>query len=403
MNLFIFTYQFPYGKQETFLENELLVLAKSFDKIFLVPTNLGIDKTDYRNVPLNVEVLDIDKKYIGNNKKFRSFTSLFFYSIKKEKTFRRKLLYFFHIINFNKYYKKSVYIAKSIVQIVLPKTKPKDIFYTYWFLEGLLPLCLIKDKMKIENKIFSRCHGYDLYDEIQGGVMPFRSFKFDNIEKLLPISIHGYNYLKERLYDFEKIEFSNLGTFNDNNYLEQDRNDGLIIVSCSNLIPIKRVDLILKALFKTKEKVKWIHFGDGILMNDIKDQIKKPPKNVIIELKGRTSNTEIHEFYKTTRVDLFINTSLSEGIPVSIMEAISYGVPVFATDVGGNSEIVSDITGKLVDVDFSVLELEIFINNFKESIYIKDLYRKKVYDFWLDNFNAEKNYKNFEKILKGCI
>lgn len=49
--------------------------------------------------------------------------------------------------------------------------------------------------------------------------------------------------------------------------------------------------------------------------------------------------------------DLFVNMSLSEGIPVSIMEAISFGIPIIATNVGGNAEIVNDETGVLIPVN----------------------------------------------------
>ena len=46
---------------------------------------------------------------------------------------------------------------------------------------------------------------------------------------------------------------------------------------------------------------------------------------------------------------MFINLSSSEGIPVSIMEAQSFGIPVIATNVGGSGEIVVSETGVLVD------------------------------------------------------
>ena len=44
-------------------------------------------------------------------------------------------------------------------------------------------------------------------------------------------------------------------------------------------------------------------------------------------------------------VDLFLTVSANEGIPVSIMEAQSFGIPVIATDVGGISEIVNNVNG----------------------------------------------------------
>jgi len=48
---------------------------------------------------------------------------------------------------------------------------------------------------------------------------------------------------------------------------------------------------------------------------------------------------------------LFINTSSSEGIPVSMMEAQSFGIPILAMDVGGVREIVGPQTGRLLQQD----------------------------------------------------
>jgi glycosyltransferase involved in cell wall biosynthesis len=48
-------------------------------------------------------------------------------------------------------------------------------------------------------------------------------------------------------------------------------------------------------------------------------------------------------------LDLLVFSSLSEGVPYSLLEAMSLGVPVVATAVGGLSEIIEDgVTGLLV-------------------------------------------------------
>ncbi len=57
---------------------------------------------------------------------------------------------------------------------------------------------------------------------------------------------------------------------------------------------------------------------------------------------GYGSIDDLMLFFKENSVDLFINASITEGTPVSIMEAISCGIPIIATDVGGNPEIVSE-------------------------------------------------------------
>ncbi|NJK95527.1 MAG: glycosyltransferase [Bacteroidales bacterium] len=50
---------------------------------------------------------------------------------------------------------------------------------------------------------------------------------------------------------------------------------------------------------------------------------------------------------------MFLNTSLSEGVPVSVMEALSFGLPVIATDVGGTGELINDEVGMLINPEIS--------------------------------------------------
>ena len=61
---------------------------------------------------------------------------------------------------------------------------------------------------------------------------------------------------------------------------------------------------------------------------------------------------------------MFINVSSTEGIPVSIMEAMSFGIPVIATAVGGTPEIVNNENGYLLSKDPSAKELAEVIQNF---------------------------------------
>jgi len=107
----------------------------------------------------------------------------------------------------------------------------------------------------------------------------------------------------------------------------------------------------------------------------------------------------VMEFYKTNPIDLFINVSSSEGIPVSIMEAQAFGVPVMATDVGGTAEIVNNENGILLPANPSVEaiadEISALIGNQTE------LKKKRGISVnnWKTYFNAEENYRNFSKQL----
>ena len=84
-------------------------------------------------------------------------------------------------------------------------------------------------------------------------------------------------------------------------------------------------------------------------MGHLFDEMKKLSKDVsTVKLLGRVeSNLEF-----LNSIDLLINTSSIEGIPLTAMEAVSQGVPVIAPNIGGMSELIIDgQNGYLYDVD----------------------------------------------------
>ena len=100
---------------------------------------------------------------------------------------------------------------------------------------------------------------------------------------------------------------------------------------------------------------------------------------------------------KNHHFDVFISLSKFEGLPVSIIESISFGIPVFATDAGGTKEIVTSLTGMLFNNDFNIKFLSSSLNTFFDSEFSQKNFRLQVRKFWLENFSAEKNYTNFIK------
>ena len=159
-------------------------------------------------------------------------------------------------------------------------------------------------------------------------------------DRIFSISDDGYNYLSKK-YDISNISISKLGV-QDNNFIAKKSSlNKFSIVSVSNVIAVKNVDLIARVIKKfcidnSDIEIVWNHFGDGDKLPKVKnDMYKENVENLKSVFHGRVSNTEIFEFYSNNSVDVLINLSSSEGIPVSIMEAISVGIPILATDVGG--------------------------------------------------------------------
>ncbi len=102
------------------------------------------------------------------------------------------------------------------------------------------------------------------------------------------------------------------------------------------MVPVKRLNILIEALSKVSKEAHWIHFGDGDLKDELTDLAGRIlPENIHWKFAGYMDNKEILKQYKTMEFSVFVNVSESEGLPVSIMEAASFGIPIIATDVGG--------------------------------------------------------------------
>ena len=280
-------------------------------------------------------------------------------------------------------------------------TSGNPLIYSYWLYET----AYVGARLKTENpqNIFiTRCHGYDLYEERHpNGYLPFRQFILKNADMICPISEDGKKYLHDRFngrYD-SKIKVMRLGTIRCIDFIcKQKKTEKIILVSCSNLVEVKRVDLIIRALNKCDKEIVWYHFGDGVMRSDLEKQAQSLPTNVKYFFMGFQENKEIQKFYANHYIDAFVNVSQSEGVPVSIMEAESYGVPVIATNVGGTSEIVHDRqNGVLLSVDFTDADL---LNAIDDVLSNADQYRKEALRTWENMSNANVVFPEFYKMLE---
>ena len=106
------------------------------------------------------------------------------------------------------------------------------------------------------------------------------------------------------------------------------------------------------------------------------------------------------DYYSKNDIFCFFNCSFSEGLPVSIMEAMSFGIPCVATNVGGVSELVDDSNGKLLHPNPTISEIESEICHFlqldEKKYEQKRLSSRKK---WLLSFCSDTNYNNWYDIL----
>jgi glycosyltransferase involved in cell wall biosynthesis len=124
--------------------------------------------------------------------------------------------------------------------------------------------------------------------------------------------------------------------------------DQPLLGTVGNLYPVKGHIYLIKAIAIIKKivpDVKTVIAGRGELLDRLKEEVSGLGLEKNIEFLGYRE--DIPQLLQA--MDIFILPSLSEGTPLSILEAMASQKPVVATDVGGLSEIVEDgETGFLV-------------------------------------------------------
>lgn len=396
MKINFFTAVFPYRSAEPFIENELPIVARNVDGITIFPY-INDPAAMRRFIPSNCKViLNNQKPYSLNFRDYLLITKLIFsefFLTSKKKYFLRNIRRWFSLL-------KSAFSTAKFLS-TFPDLDKQTICYSYWMDEWALALTILKAKKKIPCFVF-RCGGFDIWDERSpGGYLPFRGIIYKYTSGIYPNSETAAVYLRSKNIYPKKVKCMYWGT-SDYGIAPFDPAAPFTLVSSSYVIPLKRVELIVEILKNMNTPVRWIHFGDGEDFEKIKSLAAQ-------ELSGKHEftftgfipNQELIQFYKTNVVHLFITTSSTEGLPVSLQEAISFGIPCVATNVGGICEVVDSETGILIPKDFNPKEvagqIETFIGSDKNTLEFRQGVRAK----WLSKFAAEKNYTDFVNEIKS--
>lgn len=390
-NLYLFTARFPFSTVENFLEDEIVYLCRQFKHVYIIPF---MYEGDERGCPANCSILEpvvrgkMDYVVHGcfSIKTFRLLARDFF----KNRVFlsTKKLR-----VWFTGYIAINCYLNSLIVYNVGKNIEKSDVVYFYWGKWGNILSCFWKNRCSF----ISRFHGeWDLWEEKYDGYAPLRSYVAQSLDAAVFISQKGERYFYKR-YPFCKTRVFRLGTKDIG--LVDPSSDGIIrILSCSSIYPLKRVDLILKSVVEVSKnsRVEWTHLGGGVdyekiskIANSIQTDYLK------VNMPGQVSYDDVLNYYKKSNVDVFLNLSTNEGIPVSVMEAISCNIPVVATDVGGTSEVVVEKSGILVSANPSPKDVSEAI-----MITIAERDRFAPRELWKEMYQAENNYLEFAKFLK---
>lgn len=407
-NLYLITDGFPFGKGEKpFILPELPYLIEEYNITVISPAPTEIASVKEEITPLDKRIrlvhLPMDTAYVSEELAKQMIAS----SVMQDEY--KRICQKGELIQERANFALNYLIGAELFYTQLKDSNAIDfespsVIYTYWCTHRTLAIALHIDEFA-DAKLVTRFHGYDLYEyRAPYGYQPFRYVINEKCAALFFVSQKGLEYYAKTFANeniLRKMYLASLGVVSAQNY----RKNSFKLVSCANLIPLKRVDMIIRALSLIDDiKIHWTHFGDGAEMENLlqlAENLLKPKTNIFYEFAGHLANEQIMNIYANYNISCFITLSSTEGgSPVSIQEALSFGIPIIGTDVGGISATI-DGNGVLLGENPTPKEAAEAI----KSIYnlTEDEARtmsNRSYEIWKEKFDAGKNALRFLKYLQ---
>ncbi|MFC1964482.1 glycosyltransferase family 4 protein [Chloroflexota bacterium] len=175
------------------------------------------------------------------------------------------------------------------------------------------------------------------------------------------ISMHGKGELIDiigKIFE-SNIHVIHMGVRVPEKIKEPKTSSGLFTIAVpANLLEVKGHEYLVEAssilLKKGIRNFRCIFYGEGPLRTRLENLTKKRGVASYIEMPGAIAHEELIEMYKGGMVDLAVLPSIithkgaHEGIPVALMEAMAFGIPVISTNTGGIPELFSAGAGTIV-------------------------------------------------------
>lgn len=410
--LILATESFPYGRGEkTFILPELERLRRYYDITIISHASCEqMEEGICGEVPEDISVLSFERPRLTVFDKVQAFLSIF---LDRDGRTELKEILSGKVFKGERFYQSLAFYAQSradrkkLRQSGILTVNEPMIYYSFWY--TYFCHSMVREKQRYPNiHIVTRTHGVDLYHErIPGGRQPFKHQMEKCVDAVLFACEYGKKYYKAYVKDggtdSSKLYVCKLGTERPGRQMPVSQREEWELLSCSNMIPLKRIHLIIDGLAQIEElKIHWTHIGDGEEMQPMCEYAERKlgeKDNIRYTFEGFVQ--DVHAYYEHNQVDCFITASETEGgCPLSIQEAMSYGVPVIGTDVGGITEMIVD-NGILLSADSDEKEVASAIQRII-TLEKYDLEKMKAASYckWQDDFDVNKSVDYILKILE---
>ena len=229
-----------------------------------------------------------------------------------------------------------------------------------------------------------------------------RSFSIKKSDIVVTPSHHLKNFIQNLGFK-NKIEIINNGVFIPEENTNIFTNDQINITIVSRLVSHKNIEKIIKAISDLNSPLINLNIiGDGPELNQLqKISLESDNKDNII-FHGKLNRDEIDHIFLNS--DIYIQASNYEGLPHSLLEAMSYGIPVLCTPVGECKEILgNEDRGYILDLPVSKNNIKSKISQIIGEKNIANKKGERGKDFINENYNLTNSFNLYKNLFTRLL
>ena len=229
-----------------------------------------------------------------------------------------------------------------------------------------------------------------------------RSFSIKKSDIVVTPSKHLKNFILNLGFK-NKIEIINNGVFIPEENTNIFTNDQINITIVSRLVSHKNIKKIIRAISDLNDPLVYLNIiGDGPELNQLqKISLETNNKDNII-FHGKLNRDEINHIFLNS--DIYIQASNYEGLPHSLLEAMSYGIPVLCTPVGECKEILgNEDRGYILDLPVSKNNIKSKINEIISEKNIANNKGEMGKDFITEKYNLTNSFNLYKNLFTRLL
>lgn len=228
-------------------------------------------------------------------------------------------------------------------------------------------------------------------------------------DKIITVSKKDF-YLAQRKLIFSKnkleVVWNGVKIPESVNYFLPKINEKIKILFIGRLVPPKQPVNILEAISRLEEadrsRFEVNIVGSGREETILRDFLKEKGDGLVVNLLQDVPNEQIGDMLRSSHI--FALPTLWEGFPMTIIEAMSYGVPVIASDVGGIKEAIGGGAGVLMEKGEEVSVMQNFFGKVIENpnflLQISEKEKERVTKEFSSEVMCEKVFGVYDELIK---